>query len=246
MGLGVISAKENPQFMKTPTYLPGRGIKNWAADDRPREKLLHKKALSDVELLALLIGSGNSSHSAVDISRNVLGSVSNNLAELARMDVSQLTRFRGIGFARASNIVAAMELGRRRRLGESLRKQAITSSRDAFELMHPIMAELAYEEFWIVALNRGNRIIRPVRISEGSVSGTVADPKKIFRLALENNASAVILCHNHPSGQCRPSANDERITKQCVAVGKQLDLVVLDHLIIAHDLYYSFADENMI
>ncbi len=225
-----------------------RGIKSWAEDDRPREKLLAKsrKALSDAELLAIVVGSGTSNHSAVEISRTILGSVSNNLAELAKLGVPELMRFKGIGTARASNIMAVMELGRRRRLAEGLKKSIISCSRDAFEIMEPIIGDLSHEEFWLILLNRGHRIQRTVCISEGSVSGTVADPKKIFKLALENNASAVILCHNHPSGQLSPSPNDQRITKKCKEAGLFLDLPVLDHLIVAGGRFFSFADEGMI
>ncbi len=225
-----------------------RGIKSWAEDDRPREKLLTKsrKALSDTELLAIVVGSGTSDHSAVEISRTILGSVSNNLAELAKLSVPELMRFKGIGTAKASNITAVMELGRRRRLSEGLKKSIISCSRDAFEIMEPIIGDLSHEEFWLILLNRGHRIQRTVCISEGSVSGTVADPKKIFKLALENNASALILCHNHPSGQLRPSSNDQRITRKCKEAGLFLDLPVLDHLIVAGGHFFSFADEGMI
>ncbi len=238
----------NPPASSSYPSVSLRGIKTWAEDDRPREKLLSKsrKALSDAELLAIVIGSGTADCSAVELSRTILHSVSNNLSELARLGVAELVRFKGIGKAKASNIVAVMELGRRRRLSESLQRSSITSSRDVFEIMQPLLGELAFEEFWIIALNRGNRIIRPVCISEGSVSGTVADPKKIFKLALEENASALILCHNHPSGQPKPSPNDSHITKQCREAGKVLDLPVLDHVIIAAESYFSFADEGML
>lgn len=225
-----------------------RAIKTWAADDRPREKLAArgKKALTDAELLAIVLGSGSSSESAVDLSKRVLGSVSNNLAELARLDISDFRRFKGIGQAKAIAIIAALELGRRRRMSESLQRKSITSSRDAFELMHPMIGDLSYEEFWIITLNRGNLIKRTICISQGSVAGTVADPKKIFKLALEDNASAIILCHNHPSGLIRPSANDNLVTKKCQESGKFLELPVLDHLIIAGERYFSYADEGMV
>ena len=225
-----------------------KGIKSWAEDDRPREKLLTKgrKSLSDAELLAILIGSGTRELSAVDLGKEILGSVSNNLAEVARLGIAELTRFRGIGEAKAINIIAALELGRRRRLSESLNRKIITGSRDAFELMHPILSDVAYEEFWIITMNRGNMVRRTICISEGSVAGTVADPKKIFKLALEDNASAVILCHNHPSGALKPSDNDIRITRKCKEAGQFLELPVLDHLIIGHENFFSFADEGLL
>lgn len=226
--------------------MPG-GIKSWAAGDRPREKLLARgrKALTDAELMAALIGSGTADLSALDLARQILASVSNNLAEAYRLEVNDLVRFRGIGYAKAVNLVVAMELGRRQRLSEGLQKGLVTSSRDAFELMYPLIGDLAYEEFWILTLNRGNRIRRSIRVSQGGVAGTVADPKKIFRLALEDNASALILCHNHPSGMPRPSANDNLVTKKCRESGEFLDLPVLDHLIIAGESYFSYADEGL-
>ncbi len=225
-----------------------RGIKNWAVDDRPREKLINrsKRALTDAELLAIIIGSGTSNESAVDLSKRILGSVSNNLAELSGLSVSDLSRFKGIGPAKAINIIAALELGRRRRLGESLQRGSIVSSRDAFELIQPIIGDLAFEEFWIITLNRGNLIKRTICISEGSVAGTVADPKKIFKMALEDNASAIILCHNHPSGLVKPSSNDNMVTRKCQESGKFLELPVLDHIIVASNKYFSYADEGLL
>jgi DNA repair protein RadC len=235
--------RSNPQDLaKT------NGIKSWAKDDRPREKLLARgrKALTDAELLSVLIGSGTSGRSALDLARQILASVSNNLSEISVLDVKDLTRFRGIGHARAINLVAALELGRRHRLSEGLQKGLVASSRDAFELMYPLVGDLAYEEFWILTLNRGNRIRRSICVSQGGVAGTVADPKKIFRLALEDNASALILCHNHPSGLPKPSSNDHLVTRKCKDSGEFLDLPVLDHLIIAGQRYFSYADEGLL
>ncbi len=230
------------------TNIEKRSIKTWAEDDRPREKLVYKsqKALSDAELLAIVIGSGTTDSSAVEVSRQILNSVSNNLSELAKLSIKELMRFRGIGVAKASNIMAVMELGRRRRLSESLKKSEIRSSRDAFEIMDPIIGDLPFEEFWLVLLNRAKQVIRTICISEGSVGATVADPKKIFKMALENNASAIILCHNHPSGQLQPSRKDEEVTRKCKEAGLFLDLLVLDHLIIGNNTYFSFADAGLI
>lgn len=229
-------------------YQSLRGIKNWAVDDRPREKLMLKscKALTDAELLAIILGSGSVEETAVDLSKRILGSVSNNLCELSRLGIKELTGFKGIGPAKAINIIAALELGRRRRLGEGLRRRSITSSRDAFEIIQPVIGDLAFEEFWIITLNRGNLVKRTICISQGSVAGTVADPKKIFKLALDDNASAIILCHNHPSGLIKPSANDNMVTRKCQESGKFLELPVLDHLIVAGEKYFSYADEGLL
>jgi DNA repair protein RadC len=225
-----------------------KGIKSWATDDRPREKLLAKgpMALSDGELLAILIGSGTRELSAVDLARNILASVHNSISELSRLSIKELTKFKGIGEAKAINIAAALEIGRRRRLNDSLQKRKILSSRDAFEIMHPLLSDNNYEEFWIITLNRGNMVKRTLRISEGSLAGTVADPKKIFKLALEDNAASVILCHNHPSGNLTPSSKDNEITQKCKSAGLFLDLPVLDHIIIGTDNYFSFADEGLL
>jgi DNA repair protein RadC len=227
---------------------PVTGIKSWAEDDRPREKLLSKSptALSDVELLAILIGSGTRQLSAVDLARLILASTRNSITELSRLTIKELIRFKGIGEAKAINIAAALELGRRRRLKESLEKKKITSSRDAFEIMHSILSDNNYEEFWILTLNRGNMVKNTMRISEGSLSGTVADPKKIFKMALDDNAASLILCHNHPSGNNKPSKMDNDITAKCKNAGIFLDMPVLDHIIIAGDTYFSFADEGLL
>ncbi len=225
-----------------------RGIKSWAEDDRPREKLLakSKKALSDVELLAIIIGSGNASQSAVELSRTILASVSNNLTELGKLNIAEMMRFRGIGEAKASYITAALELGRRHRLSEGLSKPVIGNSRDAFEIVAPIIGDLTYEEFWIILMNRGSRVQRVLCVSEGSVGGTVADPKKIFKMALDHQASGVVLCHNHPSGQVTPSVADQRLTRKCKEAGIFLEVPVLDHVIVAHNKYFSFSDEGLL
>ena len=223
-------------------------IKSWAQDERPREKMLAKSstALSDVELLAILIGSGTRELSAVDLARQIYSSANNNFSHLSRLSIKELIKFKGIGEAKAINIAAALEIGRRRRLQDSLEKKKIISSRDAFELMHPVLSDNNYEEFWIITLNRGNMIRQTHRISEGSLAGTVADPKKIFKVALEDNAASIILCHNHPSGNRTPSHKDKQITEKCKSAGAFLDLPVLDHIIIAGETYFSFADEGLL
>ncbi len=223
-------------------------IKNWAEDDRPREKLLlkGKHSLSNAELIAILIGSGSSELSAVDLAKTILNSSNNNLIELSKLSVTDLMKFRGIGQAKAISIIAALELGKRRRSEDVLEKGKIISSRDAFEVFQGILSDSQYEEFWMLLLNKANKIIKKINISEGGISGTVADPKKIFKLALENNASSIILSHNHPSGNIQPSDSDLKLTKKLVDAGKLLDISVLDHVIIGDEKYYSFADENML
>ncbi len=225
-----------------------KGIKTWAVDDRPREKLIAKshQVLSNAELLAIIIGSGSSDQSAVELSKSILNSVSNNLAELARLGIADLVKFKGIGQAKASNIVAVMELGRRRRTADGMQNSKITASRDAFEMIFPVIGDLNYEEFWIITLKNGNYIQRTLRVSEGGMGATIADPKKIFRLALENNAAAIILCHNHPSGNINPSKSDINVTKKCVEAGKSIEMPVLDHIIVANDSYFSFSDQGLL
>lgn len=221
-------------------------IRNWAESDRPREKLLSKgkKSLSDTELIAILIGSGNAEQSAVDLSKSILHHTGYNLIELSKMGVPDLMKFKGIGEAKAISIVAALELGRRRRGAEVKERKKIQSSKDVFEYFQSSLGEAAYEEFWLLLLNRSNAIIREVNISEGGVSGTVADPKKIFKLALENRASSIILCHNHPSGNISPSDADLRLTTKLKKAGDLLELPILDHVILGEEKYYSFADEG--
>jgi DNA repair protein RadC len=223
-------------------------IRLWAEDDKPREKLMlkGKSSLSDAELIAILIGSGNTEDSAVELSRKILNSSSDNLIELSRQSVNDLMRFKGIGHAKAISIVAALELGKRRRYAEVLEKPKIASSRDAFEHFYPHLTDLHYEQFWVMLLDQANNVIRVANVSDGGVTGTVADPKKIFKIALEGNACHLILCHNHPSGQMKPSSADIKLTKQMIEAGKTLDIKVHDHIIIGHETYYSFADEGLI
>lgn len=227
----------------TKSYSP---IREWAEDDRPREKLLLKgrQSLSDAELIAILLGSGSKNESAVDLSKRILRDCHDNLIELSRRSVKDLIRFKGVGEAKAINIIAALELGKRRRGAEALEKKKITSSKDVFEFFASLIGDTNYETFYILLLNRANKIIRPVQISEGGMSGTVADPKKIFKIALENNATSIILCHNHPSGNIKPSDADIRLTKKLKNAGEMLDVPVLDHLILGEEKYFSFADEG--
>jgi DNA repair protein RadC len=223
-------------------------IKSWSPDDRPREKLIlkGKSALSDAELIAILLGSGTSSLSAVDLAKNVLHPAGNNLHELARHTVKDLIKIKGIGEAKALTIVAALELGRRRKDLEGTEKARIAGSRDAYDVVKADLLDIAHEEFWILMLNRANRVIKKSQISQGGVAGTVADPKIIFKLALEELASGIILAHNHPSGNLTASQADLDLTKKLKDAGKLLDIQVLDHLIIAGQKYFSFADEGLI
>lgn len=222
-------------------------LKSWAEEDRPREKLLlkGKQNLSDAELVAILIGSGNRSETAVGLSKRLLSSFDNNLHELGKSTIVDLMKFKGIGQAKAIGIAAAMELGRRRQLSSPKERPQIGCSRDAFELLAPIIQDLGHEEFWILLLNRSNRVIAREQISRGGVAGTVVDAKMIFKKALEVLASSIILCHNHPSGNLKPSQADLAITKKLKKAGESLEISVLDHLIISELGYFSFADEAL-
>lgn len=222
-------------------------IKHWAEEDRPREKLLLKgrHVLSDAELIAILIGSGSKKETAVELSKRILSAHGNNLNELAKLSVQDLTKFKGIGEAKAVAIVAALELGRRRKETTETKKEKVVSSRDIFEIMLPSFQDLPHEEFHILLLNRANAVIRKEKISSGGVSATAVDPKLIFRKAVEHLASSVILCHNHPSGNLKPSHDDIKLTQKIKDAGMNLEIPVLDHLIISDNGYFSFADEGM-
>ena len=225
------------------------GIKSWAEEDRPREKLLlkGKEALTDAELLAILIGSGTTNESAVALCKRILiEGAGNNLDELAKLELNDLMKFKGIGEAKAITIVAALELGRRRRLAQPGIKPQIKSSRDAFELMQPRVGDLPHEEFWVLFLNRANKVTATECISSGGIAGTVADAKIIFKKAITQLASGIIAAHNHPSGNLTPSQADINLTRKLCDTGKLLDIPLLDHLIITSASYYSFADEGMI
>jgi len=223
-------------------------ITDWAVEDRPREKLIRKgiSTLSDAELLAILISSGTRKKSAVDLGRELLGSVSNNLNSLGKLSVSDLLKFRGIGPARAVTISAALELGRRRNMAEPPDAGQIRCSKDAADIFFPLLADLPHEEFWILFLNRSNRIIDRMKISQGGVSGTVTDVRIIMKKAVEWLASGIIVCHNHPSGNMNPSDADSKITGKIKDAGSIMDIQLLDHIIISGKDYYSFADNGLI
>lgn len=223
-----------------------KGIKGWASEDKPREKLMTKgkAALSDVELLAILLRSGTPSLTAVDVARQLLFKADNNLVSLAKLTISDLKKIPGIGDTKALTIIAALELGMRRRVQEVPVSKDIRSSSDAFELIYPQVANCAYEQFWVLFLNKANRKLSIHCVSEGGLDSTVVDPKRIFKIALEENAANIILCHNHPSGRLVPSDSDIRLTEKIKHSGEFLDIKVLDHLIVGDENYYSFADEG--
>lgn len=222
-------------------------IKSWSPADRPREKMMLKgtTALTDAELIAILIGTGSRKLSAVDLAKKILEGVGNQLHELAKLSVIDLTSVKGIGSAKAISIVAALELGRRRKDTDVREKQKIGSSREAFDQIAGDLMDLPHEEFWVLLLNRANRLIRKSRVSEGGVSGTVADPKVIFKLAINHLASGIIVAHNHPSGNRTASQSDMDLTKKLKEAGKFLEVQLLDHLIICGPKYFSFADEGL-
>ena len=222
-------------------------ITNWSEDDKPREKLMlkGKSVLSDAELIAILIGSGSRNESAVDLSKRILASVDTNLNALGKLSLSQLMQFKGIGEAKAISIIAALELGRRRRGEEVVELTKITSSKVIFEIMQPIIGELPHEEFWIIYMNNSNKVLSKSQLSKGGITGTLVDVRIVFKTALEIGATALILCHNHPSGTLIPSDADKQITRKLKLAGDSLEIKVLDHLIITETSYFSFADEGI-
>ncbi len=223
-------------------------IRSWAEEDRPREKLLLKgrKYLSNAELIAIIIGSGSRNESAVELSKKILASVNNDLFALGKLSIKDLQKFKGIGEAKAISIMACLELGSRRKNTEVVEKPKISSSKEAYQELKDLFYELDHEQFWILLLSRANRIIIKKQISAGGVSGTVVDSKIIFKTALEHLASGIILFHNHPSGNLKPSRADIEITKKLMAAGKHLDINVLDHIIISDSGYVSLVDEGFV
>jgi len=229
-------------------YKQKLGIKLWAEEDRPREKLLlhGRRHLTDAELIAILIGSGSKNETAVDLSKRILAFYDNSLAKLGGASIQELSKFKGIGEAKALTIIAALELGlRRKETAEEIITQVTTSS-DVYKYLHQTFANLNHEEFWILLLNRSNRVIGKFLISKGVQAGTVADPKIIFKTALENNAANIVLAHNHPSGSLKPSESDDKLTRDMVSSGNLLSLYVVDHVIFAGNRYYSYKDEDLI
>jgi len=221
-------------------------IKQWALEDRPREKMLYKgiSSLSDAELVAILLGSGNSDLSAVDLAREVLKLADNNLNKLGKLDLHDLKKLKGVGVAKAVNIMAALELGRRRKSEDITREKKIRSSSDVYELFHSLLSDLSHEEFWVLYLNRSNRILSRQRISQGGISGTITDVRLIMKMGIELLASSIIVCHNHPSGNREPSEADTRITLKIKEASSFFDISLLDHVIVTDSGYYSFADNG--
>ena len=229
-------------------YMDSNTIKYWAEDDRPREKLLlkGKNTLSDTELLAIIIGSGTRRKSAVDLSREILSSFENNLADFSKVNLKQLLKFRGIGQAKAVNIIAALELGRRREGANSSFRKKLENSEMVYQHLKPYLSDLSHEEFYVIFLNQANEVIQTKQVSKGGMTSTIADGKVIFQLALEFRAAAIILSHNHPSGNLKASHSDIQLTKSIGEFGKCIDLHLLDHLIFTDNGYLSFADEGLL
>jgi DNA repair protein RadC len=223
-------------------------IKAWAEEDRPREKLSMqgRRALTDAELIAILIGSGSRTETAVELSKRILHHYENNLNKLAKASIQELSNFRGIGEAKAISIIAALEIGRRRDDTEIKAVESILSSKDAYNLMRRHLVDLNHEEFWIILLGRSSKVLGKELISKGGLSGTVADPKIIFHIALQHQASGIILIHNHPSGNLKPSQLDISLTKRLSEAGRLLDIQIFDHLIIGDTGFYSFGDESLL
>jgi DNA repair protein RadC len=228
------------------TYQNRIPMRNWAEEDLPGQKMLLKgvNSLSDAELLAIIIGTGVKDNSSLEIAKQMLGYNDNNLNQFWRSDYSDLQKFNGIGEKRAIKLLAIFALARRRNESETLSKTKIVSSRDAFEIFHSLIGDLPYEEFWMLILSKANKVLKKVRISEGGVSGTVVDPKKIYKIAIDHHSSSLILGHNHPSGNIQPSEADNKITKKIKECGILLDIAVLDHIIVGNERFYSFADEG--
>lgn len=223
-------------------------IKFWKKDDRPREKLLFKgkSTLSDAELMAILIGSGNREESAVALAKRILAASYNNLNNLGRLSANDLMKFKGIGEAKAIIIIAALELGNRKRLEQALKQEKINSSTAVFEIMQPVIGDLSHEEFWVLYLNNANKIRFKDKLSSGGITATVVDVRLILKKALELNAVGLIICHNHPSGNLNPSVSDKQLTQKVKQAGETLDIKLLDHLIITEKEYFSFADHNIL
>jgi DNA repair protein RadC len=224
------------------------GIKTWAVEDRPREKLISRgiSSLTDSELIAILISSGNSNESAVELSRRIMNSIHNNLHELGKLNCNELKRFKGIGDAKALTLIAALELGRRRNQSEALDKEQIRGSKDAANYIRPEIGDLSHEEFWVIFLNRQNKVIDKQKLSQGGMTGTVIDVRLVLKSALEKHATSLIFCHNHPSGNLDPSDADKKITRQLKDAASLMEIPVIDHLIITQAGFFSFADEGML
>lgn len=233
---------------KMESYSKRLTIKDLAEDDRPREKMERKGAasLSDAELIGILLRVGNANETAVEVAQRLLSSVNQSLNELARLSLGQLTRIKGIGKTKAITILAALELGRRRSAEGAVNRERIFSSRSVIEIFQPMLSDLPYEEFWVLLLNKSNKVIERAKLSQGGVGGTVVDPKIVLKLAVERLASALIVVHNHPSGNPQPSDKDIALTKKLRNASEFFDISLLDHVIITDGECYSFADNGII
>lgn len=221
-------------------------IRQWSEDDRPREKMLKNgvRSLSNAELIAILLSSGNRRESALDLAKRILSDYTNNLNELGRTAINDLMRYQGVGQAKAVTIAAALELGKRRQSEEALQQTTLNSSKAAYTLMYPLIGDLQHEEFWVILLNRSNSVIEKFPVSQGGITGTVVDIRMIMKQAIMKYATGIILCHNHPSGNFYPSDQDISLTNKIKEASGLFDINVMDHLIVAGQRYYSFADEG--
>ncbi|GAB6012125.1 RadC family protein [Viscerimonas tarda] len=228
---------------------PKLRITQWAEEDRPREKMLLKgvSALSDAELLAILIGSGNKEETAVELSQRILSSINNNLNSLGKLAINDLIRnYKGIGEAKAITIVAALELGKRRKLSEAEKQDRITSSKNVYDIFHPILSDLKHEELWVLLLNRSNKVIKRSLILRGNTNNVPVDIKYILKESIENLASGLILCHNHPTNEAKPSGDDNNVTLKIKESAQLMDISLIDHIIICDGSYYSYKDSGML
>lgn len=223
-------------------------IKSLAEEERPREKLLlrGKQSLSDAELLAIILGSGSKSESSITLAQRILSSVNHNWNELAKLTIRDLCKFNGVGKVKAIEIITSLEIGRRKSLQQALKKEKISSSKDAYNILQPIIGDLMVEEFWVIYLSRSNKILSKEKISQGGITGTMVDNRLIFKHALELNAVSLIISHNHPSGNIQPSNSDIQITHEIKKAGNLLNITLMDHLIVTQTSFFSFADENLL
>lgn len=223
-------------------------IKSLAEEERPREKLLlrGKQSLSDAELLAIILGSGSKSESSITLAQRILSSVNHNWNELAKLTIRDLCKFNGVGKVKAIEIITSLEIGRRKSLQQALKKEKISSSKDAYNILQPIIGDLMIEEFWVIYLSRSNKILSKEKISQGGITGTMVDNRLIFKHAIELNAVSLIISHNHPSGNIQPSNSDIQITHEIKKAGNLLNITLIDHLIVTQTSFFSFADENLL
>lgn len=221
------------------------GIKSWCKEDRPREKMVEKGAfaLSNVELLAILLSSGNKNESAVDLARRILNDCDNQLQKLSKQTIKSLSKYKGVGVAKAVTLMAAMELGNRR-ISEQVQRKKIKNVEDAYKLVYQFLNNLPYEEFWTIFLDSSNSVISTKKISDGGVAFTAVDPKKIFKMAIDELAVSIIICHNHPSGSIKPSPEDKKLTHRIFEISKVVDVKLLDHIIVGNEQFYSFSDHG--